>query len=64
MKQTKAEKLLDKAIEQEYYKQANGLQINIMDMPKLFSLARTEVASGSSVEEAVKNGVSKFCIKR
>lgn len=54
-------KQLDKAIEAEYYRQANGRQINIMDIPKLFDSARELVKGGKSVPAAVEIVVGMYC---
>lgn len=54
---------LDKEIEQEYYKQAQGRQISILDMPKLFKEVREAVAvRGESVADATGKAVAKFTI--
>lgn len=54
---------LDKEIEQEYYKQAQGRQISILDMPKLSKEVREAVAvRGESVADAMGKAVAKFTI--
>lgn len=52
---------LDKEIEQEYYKQAQGKQIDIMNIPKLYTHARMLVGKGSSVNYAVQSGIEMYC---
>jgi hypothetical protein len=44
-------KKLDKAIEQLYYKHAQGRQINIMDIDKIFKAGTTAYAAASSLED-------------
>ena len=52
---------LDKLIEQEYTKQAQGKRIDIMDIPKLCAHARMLVGKGSSVNYAVQSGIELYC---
>ena len=60
MKQSKASKALDKQIEQAYYKLGNEVQINMMDILKLYSESRASVAAGNSVEQAVGDAIAKY----
>ena len=54
-------KKLDKNIEQEYYKQGHGVQINIMDITKVFRDCREDVTqNGLSLEMAVSNAIAKY----
>ena len=50
-KQTKAEKQADKRIEQAFYKNCSGIQINIFDISKVFAEGRKLVAEGKTDEE-------------
>ena len=52
---------IDKLIEQEYYKQASGSQINIMDIPKVFAESRKAIANGAPVSQAVRASVLMYC---
>lgn len=45
-KKTAADKKIDKRIEAAYYAVANGIQIDIMDIPKVFAVGRAFVADG------------------
>lgn len=68
-RKTKAEKQLDAAIEQAYYRQAKGMNINIMLITKLWADVRAAVALAVAagddqqlaVEEAMKIAVAKYC---
>ena len=60
MKQTKAEKAMDKLIEQTYYAVANGVQVNVMDIRKIFAESRALILSGSTPEAAVTSVVAKY----
>lgn len=58
-----SKKALDKLIEQIYYKHASGLQINIMDIGKVFKAGEKAYAAGGDVEQAVKDAIKAYCIK-
>lgn len=51
---------LDKAIEQEYYRQASGVQINIMSIGKIYADCRAAVAAGKALESAMAEAVAKY----
>lgn len=50
---TKAEKKLDKEIEAIYYRYGSGVQINIMDIGKIFRAGRDAHARGEPMEPAI-----------
>ena len=41
-----AAKIADKRVERAYYKTCSGIQIDIMDIGKIFEFARLKVAEG------------------
>jgi len=63
MKTKKEIKAMDKAIEQAYYKIASGLQINMMDIPKVFNESRRAIDAGATVDQAVRASVLMYCGK-
>lgn len=58
-----SKKALDRLIEQIYYKHASGLQINIMDIGKVFKMGEQAYAAGGDVEQAVKDAIKLYCVK-
>lgn len=54
-------KQLDKEIEQAYYRLAEGQQINILDIPKVFAESRRAIAGGAVVDQAVRAAVLIYC---
>ena len=52
---------VDGEIEREYYKQAQGKQIELIDILKLFAHARMMITNGASVNYAVQSGIELFC---
>lgn len=46
----KAAKAADKRVEAAYYATCNGVQINMMDIPKVFKIGRQAVAAGCDDE--------------
>ena len=45
--------VIDKAIEQEWYRQMSGVQVSIMDIPKIFRDVKLEMAGGVPLDQAV-----------
>ncbi len=60
MKKTKAVKGLDKAIEQAYYRNCKGRQIDIMKINKLYAFVKEKVAEGADLESAVIHAIEIF----
>lgn len=50
---SKKEKQLDTLISNAWQKLASGVQVNILDIPKIFREVKTELAGGVSLEDAV-----------
>ena len=44
---------LDKAIEAAWYRLASGVQVSILDIPKIFRDVRLEVSGGLELDAAV-----------
>jgi len=59
-RKSKAEKAVDKLIESTYYKYGSGVQIMIMDIPKIFREARVEMLTGKPIEEVIQNLIAKY----
>lgn len=56
------EDILDGDIEREYYKQANGRQIDIMKICSLFAECRRLVTQeAQSVADAVRVSIEQYC---
>lgn len=52
---------LDKRIEQLYYKQCSGVQIDVMDIGKVFDTGRKAVTDNPSIDDAaLGNVISDF----
>lgn len=56
----KAEKKLDAAIERIYYSRCSGVQINIMDIPKVFAAGHAAAAAGADIEAAIVARVAEL----
>lgn len=53
---------LDKLIEAAYYRNAQGVQINIMDINKVFTAGRAAHAAGTDVEQAVVDAIAQLTV--
>lgn len=53
-------KALDTRIEQHYYRTHGGVQINILDIGKIFQAGREAAGRGESIEAAVDQAVAKL----
>lgn len=51
-------KTLDKQIERIYYANCAGVQINVLDISKIFAAGRAAAAAGTDIEAAVLNAVA------
>jgi len=54
---------LDKLIEQSYYRQGAGVQINIMDIGRLFKDVREAVSKGQEINGAVAAAIVRYAVK-
>ena len=52
---------IDSEIEREYYKQAQGMAIGILDIPILFANSRENIKGGLSVSESVGKAIARYC---
>lgn len=51
--ETRQSRALDKQIEAIYYRRCGGVQINIMDIGKVFAAGREAHAAGADIEAAI-----------
>lgn len=51
---------IDRAIEQIYYRRCAGVQINIMDIGKVFAAGRAAAATGEDMEQAIVSKVQEL----
>jgi len=56
-------KQLDREIARLYRHHAEGLQILILDIPKLFAEARRAYSDGGDLEAAVKAAINTYCAR-
>lgn len=57
----KIKSAIDSEIEREYYKQAQGMTISILDIPILFANSREHIKEGLSVSESVGKSIARYC---
>lgn len=53
------QKQIDKRVEQAYYASCSGIQIDIMDISKVFKVGRQAVANGAD-EAGLKSAIREF----
>ncbi len=51
---------IDSLIERAYYRHGYGVQIPIMDIPKLFRDVKIEIAGGTDLDMAVQNAIARY----
>ena len=49
---TRAQKLADKRIEALYYQRCSGIQINVMDIGRVFKAGHTAIATKPDIDDA------------
>lgn len=59
MRQSKAEKQIDRRINAAYYATCTGIQIDIMDIGKVFDRGRELIAGGAD-DNALADGIRAF----
>lgn len=52
---------IDNEITRAYSRHAQGKQINIMNIPKVFTECRASILAGGTVDQAVAAAVAKYC---
>lgn len=57
-RKTKAEKALDTQIERIYYANCSGIQINMLDIPKVFAAGRAAALAGTDITAAIVTTVA------
>ena len=60
MRQTKAQKEADKRIERVYYARCSGVQIDIMDIGKIFACGQRLLASGPMSDAQLGDAIAAF----
>lgn len=60
MRKKKKSDPVDDAINTAWNQRASGVQVNIMDITKIFAECRAAMASGTKVEDAVDACIAKY----
>jgi hypothetical protein len=55
-----ADKALDKAVEQAFYRHGDRIQFGIMDLGKISGETKAAVLAGGCINEAMKEAVAKY----
>jgi hypothetical protein len=58
-RQSKAEKLIDLRIDLAYRKTCSGIQINMLDIPKVFAFGRIKIMEGED-DAALCNSIRAY----
>lgn len=59
VRQSKADKAIDRRVEQAYYRTCSGVQIPVMKMGEVFTVGRKALASGAD-ESALEKAIVAF----
>jgi hypothetical protein len=57
-KQSKADKALDREIDKLYRENCSGIQVSIMDIPRIFAEAKKARAEGRDMNDAIVSFVN------
>lgn len=60
MKETKEERALDREISQAWARLAQGVQVNVMDIPNIVRDAKLEMAGDATMDEAIAMMVERY----
>ena len=52
-RETKESKRIDAAVDAAYYRNGNGIQVNIFDLSKIMNAGRAAIISGGDVDAAI-----------
>ena len=52
--------MIHKQVEKTYYKHAQGVQVSIMDIPKIFSDCTVKFLAGGDMDAVVKEAIAKY----
>jgi len=59
-KQTRQEKARDRLIQQTYSKYGGNVQINILDIPKIYQIGHAALIAGLDLDEAIQAAIAQF----
>ena len=59
-RKTKAEKAIEKAVDDAYKKHGSGVQVDMFDIGKILDAGYAAGAAGNNIEEAVKEALAKY----
>ena len=59
-KEQLAEAKTEKQIESAWYRLASGVEVDIMDLGKIYRDAKLELADGASLDDAVKTQIARY----
>ncbi len=57
---TTTTKTIDREISKAWSRLASGVQVNVMDIPKIFRDARDLVSLGQSVDDAIRSLIPRY----
>ena len=60
MRTTKLDRQLDKRIEVAYYRLAQGVQVSVLDIPRIFRDAKLELSAGVELDTAMVAIIKRY----
>lgn len=55
---------LDRDIELAWHRLANGIQINLLDIPKIFGDCRRAIENGEGIDSCILDAIEKYRVKK
>lgn len=60
MRRKNVDDAIDKRIEAAWYRLASGVQVDILDIPRIFRDVKLEIAAGTALDAAIALAIQRY----